>query len=175
MAPPLPAEVQLRALRDIFVGRTIVDEFGTVLTPSLPAGGPLSVVETPLALPTLNTAFVDSASAVPAGSKKTIYLVVSVALTWVTSGQALWQPFASRTAFAAAGGATTQLTSSQGLYGSAQNLGAAAQTSLPAGLYRLSADAVAGLAWPDAQIGMELHFPSALTAGAALLFVEAST
>ena len=159
----------------------MVDENFVVLSPALPSGPvsvtslPAPITETALALPTLNTAFVDSASAVPGGAKKTIYLVVSVALTWVTSGQALWQPFASRTSFAAAGGATTQLTTSQGLYGSAQNLGAAAQTSLPAGLYRLSADAVAGLAWPDAQIGMELHFPSALTAGAALLFVEAST
>ena len=173
MPPPLSTDALLRQLRDLFVGRAIVDENQLTLTP---AGGAVGgVVEVPLALPTLNTVFVDSASGAVVGAKKTIYLRVTTTLTWVTSGQATWQPFATRDAFVAAGGAATQLTTAQALLGSAQNLGGAAQTSLPAGLYRLSPAAVAELQWPDAQVGMELKFPSALTGGAAQLFVEAAT
>ena len=132
--------------------------------------------ETQLALPTLNTVFVDSAGGPVEGAKKTIYLVVTTQLTWVTSGQATWQPFVGRTAFLPAGGASSQLSGSgMVLIGSAQNLGAAAQTSLAVGLYRLSITSVAELQYPDPFIGMELKFPSALTAGAAALYVEASS
>lgn len=173
MAPPPSTDFLLRNLRDLFVGRSIQDEYQNTLSPSgIAVGG---VGETQLLLPTLNTAFVDSAASAVVGAKKTVYLVVTTNLTWASSGQATWQPFVSRAAFAAAGGAATQLTTSQVKLGSAQNLGAAAQTSLPAGLYRLSPATVAELQWPDALIGMELQFPSALTGGAAALYVEAST
>jgi hypothetical protein len=134
------------------------------------------VNEIQLTLPALSTIFLDSSTVLVNGAKKTVYLVVATTLTWVTSGQALWQPFVGRTGFLAAGGATSQIT---GLpffkLGAAQNLGSAAQTSLPIGSYRLSAGAVAELQYPDPQIGMEFQFPSALTAGAAALYVEAST
>lgn len=137
--------------------------------------GALVVAETSIALPTLNTAFIDSAAVPVTGTKKTLYLVVTTALTWVTSGQPTWQPFAARGGFLAAGGAATQLTASQVLLGAAQNLGPAAATSLAVGSYRMSSGAVAELQWPDPFIGVQLVFPSALTAGAASLFVEVSS
>lgn len=133
-------------------------------------------VETPLPLPALSTKFVDSAAGATLGGKKSIYLLVTQALTWVTSGQATWRPFASRDPFAAAGGAASALTPAQVLLGAAAvNLGAAGQTSLPAGAYRLSAAMVAELANPDSLIGIELIFPSALTGGAATAYLESAT
>ena len=138
--------------------------------------GALVVTEVAVGLPALNTAFVDSAGVPVSGTKKTFYLVVTTALTWVTSGQATWQPFAGRAGFVAAGGAATQLTASQVLLGAAVvNLGAAAQTTLPVGVYRMSPATTAELQWPDPFVGMQLIFPSALTAGAASLFVEVSS
>lgn len=138
-------------------------------------GNPLLTnVETSLALPTLNTKFIDSAAAPVGQAKKTIYLIVDTTLTWVTSGQATLQAFASRDPYAAQGGASSQLGVTQVKLGSAQNIGASG-TSLAAGIYRVSPAAVAELQWPDALIGVELAFPSALTAGVARLFVEAGT
>lgn len=137
----------------------------------------IPVVEASLALPTLNNIFIDSAAVQVAGSKKTIYVVVTTALSWVTSGQPTFQPFAGRTPFSAVAGAATGATIAAGVVtlGSAQNLGAAAQTSLPAGIYRLSPATVAELQWPDQFVGVELKFPSALTGGAALAYLESGT
>jgi hypothetical protein len=133
-------------------------------------------VETPLPLPALNTIVVDSAAGATWGGKKSIYLVVSTPLAWATPGQATWRPFVSRNAFPAAGGATTQLTPSQILLGGAAvNLGGAGATSLANGLYRLTSIAVPELANPDALVGIELVFPSILTAGFALAFLESAT
>ena len=134
-------------------------------------------LETPIGLPTLNNIFIDSAAVAVSGFGKVIYLVVTSALTWVTSGQATWQPFVGRTSFAAVAGAATAIGAAgepHTLVGTAQNLGAAAQTSLPAGLYRLSSSGAAELGYPDPFFGMELKFPSALTGGAATLYAEVS-
>lgn len=132
-------------------------------------------VETALLLPALNAAFIDSAAGLTAGGKKTLVLLVSTALTWVTAGQATWQPFASRDPFVAAGGAASALTPAQVKLGAAVNLGGAGATSLPAGMYRLTAAAVAELANPDSLVGIELKFPSALNGGAALAYLESAT
>ena len=132
---------------------------------------PLPVVQ--LTLPTLTSRFIDSSANPMLTGKKTIYLVVDISIQWTTSGQATWQPFAAQAAFTAARGSSSQLTGSQVLLGTAQNLGASG-TSLAAGLYRLSAGALSELQWPDAFLGMELVFPSAINSGAARLFVVGS-
>lgn len=154
MPPPLPAEVSLA---------------------SIAAGA--GVNETSIALPPLSTAVLDSAAVPVDGAKKVIYLSVTTALTWVTSGQATWRPFVGRLGFTAAGGASSQLDAQHLFLAAATNLGAAAQTSLPAGLYRLSPSTtnLGDLAYPDPFIGVELTFPSALTGGVAALYVEAAT
>ena len=154
MPPPLPAEQSL----------------GTIAA----AAG---VQETAITLPALSTAFLDSAAVPVLGAKKVIYLAVASALTWVTSGQATWRPFVGRQGFVAVGGAATGLDVQHLFLAAATNLGAAAQTSLPAGLYRLSPSTtnLGDLAYPDPYLGVELQFPSALTGGAAALYVEAST
>ncbi len=128
-----------------------------------------------LLLPALSTAFLDSAGILMPGAQKTIFLRVNTTLSWVAAGQATWQPYASDSAFTAAGGAASQLGNGQVLLGTAQNLGGAAATSLAAGLYRLSPQSVPDLQWPDPFLGAELHFPSALTGGTATLSVIAAS
>lgn len=130
---------------------------------------PLALVQ--LTLPTLNKAFIDSAALAMLWRVKTLLLVVDTILHWASSGQATWQPFAAEATFTAVAGSSSGLTASQVLIGSAQNLGGGAATSLAAGLYRVSPAAIAELQWPDAFLGVELQFPSAITSGAARLFV----
>lgn len=130
----------------------------------------------PLAFPTLNNVVIDSASVAPVGrGVKTAILVVTTALTWVTSAQAKIQAYSGIQTQAAVAGATSQLTASiSSLVGAQANLGATG-TTLPVGIYVFSPQSLPELQWYHPFMGFELVFPSALTAGVAQLLLFSSS
>lgn len=150
---------------------------------------------------------------VPASRIKTVAIVVTTGLTWVTSGQPTVQLFAARsrygtlgntsaaTSWGAAGGVNQPQTPFAGssaagsgfptgntpnsctLVGAAVNLGPAAATALAANVYWFTATSpgsptatpptsMTELAQWYPVIGLEVKFPSALTAGSFFVAVE---
>jgi hypothetical protein len=118
--------------------------------------------------------FIDTGAIKARSRLKTIYVVVTVALTQ-TNGQATLQLYVCRAADAtpAAAAATTQLSARQLLVGAAQNFGPSAAT-IPIGLYRFDATAIPALQWPDDHIGLEIKGFSAFGAGAMQPYLESS-
>lgn len=180
-----------------------VDGSGFVNLAAVNASGQMGVsfgpIETQFSLPTLNTKFVTTGTIAPVGRIKVIWIVVTTALTWVTSATPTIQLYASRTSFAAAGGATTPLGLGQTYIGPAINaLAGAATTWTLNNVLRLSANTISssvgatnGVALaatnnpnsvttpvslmlndPDTFIGLEFAFPSALTGGAMSVYLE---
>jgi hypothetical protein len=139
-------------------------------------------VEVPIALPNLSTAVLDSAGVVaPAAAAystyKSLYLQVDTALAWVTAGQPTVKLIVGRSPWPAAGGAASQVgagnTFPQAVTkGASANLGPAAATSLAVALWPFSPADLGDLQWEHPYVGLEITFPSALTAGAARLFLE---
>jgi hypothetical protein len=167
----------------------------------------LSASEVLLPMPTpLNNAVVDTGlSEMPASRAKTLAVVVTTTLTWVTSGQATVQLFAARSKYgvlgsdtatatvgpsgwqtpttpflgsvgAASGFPTGNVPNTSQLIGNTANLGAAAATSLAAGIYWFDpsapSPAIPDLQWWYPVLGVEAKFPSALTAGSFFVAFE---
>lgn len=140
-------------------------------------------IELPVPLPQSSTGLalaltLDSASVqVPAyapSTYKSLYLIVDTALAWVTAAQAKIQLIVGRQPWSAVSGAASGAggDTQNALKGAQVNLGGAGATSLARGLYPFSPTDIADLQWQVPYIGAELTFGSALTAGAARLFLE---
>lgn len=121
--------------------------------------------------------FIDSA-AVPVAAYapstfKTFLLIVDVALAWAVGAQATAQLIVGRDKWSASSGNASGVGGGQNnfLKGAAANLGGAAATSLAAGIWPFSPVDLPDLQWQWAFVGLELKFGSALTAGAARLFL----
>jgi hypothetical protein len=151
---------------------------------------------------TQNTAVVDTGLVeMPSSRVKTIAVVVTTSLTWVTSGQATVQLFAARTKYGVLGstgpiGSATAVTqpitpylgstgaassfptgnvpNTCALAGAAGNLGGAAVTTLAAGIFWVGLSSMAALGDWYPVLGIEVKFPSALTAGAFFVALEVS-
>jgi len=144
-----------------------------------------SQLEFPIPLPGSNQALalakvLDSAGIpVPPPSPstyKSAYLQVDTALAWVTGAQPTIQLLVGRQSWGPLSGATTQAGTGAGAFNAAKNavanLGPAAATSLAVGIWPFSPADLADLQWHHPYIGFELTFGSALTAGAARLFLQ---
>lgn len=132
---------------------------------------------------------------------KTMVVVVTTTLTWVTAGQATVQLFAARTKYgtlgsdtattmggpfgvaqptspflgseaAASGFPTGTSPNASALIGTTSTLGGAGATSLAAGTYWFSPTQLAELQWWYPVLGVEAKFPSALTAGSFFVVFE---
>jgi hypothetical protein len=119
--------------------------------------------------------FIDSAAILVACAKRVLYLVVTTPLAWATPGQPTWQPYVGRTAMAAANGAASQIDNQHFLLGAPQNLGPAAATAIANQAFRLDPGAIAALAYSDPYVGIEIIFPSILSAGVFAFYIESAT
>jgi hypothetical protein len=119
--------------------------------------------------PTLNTTMNWGTIACNYMRVKTLYLLVTTAFAWVTSGQATLQLYVGRTSANASTGA---LDAQHLLVGTAQNLGASGTSLAINTLYRFSPAQIADLQWFDPYVGVQVVFPSTPSVGAATLYVE---
>lgn len=176
-AIPIPRGTYLRPRSVEVAGRPsrILDENSSRVGAWVFNSGGL--LELPVGLPALSTKFIDSAAvSVPpfAGSTyKTLILQVDVQLAWVTGAQPTIQLLVGRNQWSAAGGATSQAGGANNNFvkGAAANLGPAAATTLAVGIWPFSPADIGDLQWHHPYIGAEIAFGSALTAGAARLFL----
>lgn len=106
---------------------------------------------------------------------KSLYLRVTTALAWAGAVQPTIQLLVARSpwppasgAVSGAGGATENFVK-----GAVASVGPAAATSLAVGLWAFSAADLTDLQWYHPYIGAEFVLGGALTAGAALLFLQA--
>lgn len=124
------------------------------------------------------TIVIDSGSiivpAIAPSTYKTFVLFVDTQLTWTAAGQPTVQLIVGRDRWAPFSGAATNVggASNNFLKGAAANLGPAAATSLAVGMWPFSPADIGDLQWQWPFVGLELKFPSALTAGAARLFLQ---
>lgn len=164
----------------------------------------LSASEVTLPIPSpLNNIVVDTGLVeLPASRVKSLVVVVTTTLTWVTSGQPTIQLFAARSRYGVLGGDTAatvwgasggvvlptvpflgsvgaasgfptgNVPNASQLVGSTASLGPAAAISLAQNVYWFSPATAAELQWWYPVLGVELKFPSALTAGALQVFFE---
>jgi hypothetical protein len=162
----------------------------------------LSGSEVTLPMPPQNNVVIDTGLAEMPGSRvKSLALVVTTGLTWVTAGQATVQLFAARskygvlgsdtattvggpigvalptTAFVGSAGAASgfpigNVPNASALVGGTATLGGAGATSLAANIYWFSPGGLVELQWWYPVLGVEVKFPSALTAGAFGVFFE---
>jgi hypothetical protein len=133
------------------------------------------------ALPaSLFTAVIDTGTLPLTGILRSIYIVVTTPLVYTTTAPTA-RMYASRVPFAAAGGATSQLTVNQQLMGAAAltlvGLNPAltvTATGMPNGTYIISPASAgfADLQWPHPYIGLELVFGAAVSAGVFQIFLE---
>jgi hypothetical protein len=128
--------------------------------------------------PLPQTVVIDSASvAAPQYAQstfKSFALIIDAALAWAVGGQATAQLIVGRSPWGPSSGAATAVggANQNFLKGAAANLGGAAATSLAVGLWPFSPADFTDLQWQWPYVGLELKFPSALTAGQGRLFLD---
>ncbi len=157
---------------------------------AFPMTGPFTAITT-------DTGLVDF----PGSRIKTLAIVVTTAITWVTSGQPTVQLFAARTKFGVLGSDTATTTggpigvtlpatpylgstgaassfptgtapNAAALIGATATWGPAAATTLATGIYWFSPTQLTELQWWYPCLGVEVKLPSAQTAGAYQVFME---
>lgn len=122
------------------------------------------------------TVVFDTQNVLALGRVKSVIIVVTTAILHA-AGQATIRPYGGLQFFAGGSGAASQLPANgnnndQALLGSAAtNLGAAAATSLPIGMYIFTPTEIPQLQWEIPWIGLEFNWSAAVTAGAFEVFM----